>query len=49
MSDHRSAQMLIDSILTRSETTSELIHAQVSPLTRQGVADYLQEYKTRQG
>lgn len=49
MSDTQSARMLIDSIHTLSETTSELIHAQVVPLTRQGVADYLREYENRQG
>lgn len=41
--------MLVDSISTLSETTRELIHAQVVPFTRQGVADYLREYETRQG
>lgn len=49
MSDQQSAHMLIDSIPTLSETTTELIHAQVVPLTRQGVADYLREYETLQG
>lgn len=49
MTDHQSARMLIDSISTLSETTTELIHAQVVPLTRQGVADYLREYESCQG
>lgn len=49
LSDHQRARMLIDSISTLSGTTTELIHAQVVPLTRQGVADYLREYETRQG
>lgn len=49
MSDHQSARMLIDSIPTLSETTTELIHAQVVPLSRQGVAEYLREYETPQG
>lgn len=49
MSDHQSARMLVDSISSLSETTRELIHAQVNPFTRQGVADYLREFETRQG
>lgn len=49
MSDHQSARMLVDSITTLTDTTRELIHAQVNPFTRQGVADYLREFKTRQG
>lgn len=49
LSDHQSARMLIDSISTLSETTTELIHVQVVPFTRQGVSDYLREYETRQG
>lgn len=49
LSDQQSARMLIGSIPTLSETTTELIHTQVVPLTRQGVCDYLREYETRQG
>lgn len=49
MSDHQSARMLVDSISSLTETTRELIHAQVVPFTRQGVSDYLREYETRQG
>lgn len=49
MSDQQSARMLISSIPTFSNTTTELIHTQVVPLTRQCVSDYLREYKTRQG
>ena len=49
MSDHQSARMLVDSISSLSETTRELIHAQVVPFSRQGVSDYLREYETRQG
>lgn len=41
MSDHQSARMLVDSISTLSETTRELIHAQVVPFSRQWVSDYL--------
>lgn len=49
LSDHQSARMLVDSIPSLSETTTDLIHMQVVPFTRQGVADYLREYETRQG
>lgn len=49
MSDHQLARMLVDSISSLTETTRELIHAQVVPFTRQGVSDYLREYETRQG
>lgn len=47
--DHQSARVLVDSINTLSKTTRELIHAQVLPFSRQGVADYLCEYETGQG
>lgn len=49
ISDQQSARMLMYSISSLSETTTELIHAQVNPLTRQGVLDYLRDYETRQG
>lgn len=49
MSDQQSARMLISSIPTLSETTTELIHTQVVPLTQKGVCNYLREYETRQG
>lgn len=49
MTDHQSARFLVDSVTTLTETTTELIHAQVVTLTRQGVADYLREYESRQG
>lgn len=41
--------MLIASIPSLSQTTTELIHNHVVPLSRQGVCDYLRQYETRQG
>ena len=42
MSDIQSARLLIKTVGDRlSETTRELIHQTVKPLTRQGVSDYL--------
>lgn len=47
MTDTQSARMLILSIPTLSETTIELIHATVKPLSRKGVSDYLRQYEQR--
>lgn len=47
MPDTQTARMLIMSIPTLSETTVELIHATVIPLTRKGVSDYLRQYDQR--
>ena len=47
MSDTQSAWMLILSIPSLSETTIELIHTTVNPLSRKGVADYLRQYEQR--
>lgn len=47
MPDTQTARMLIQSIPTLSETTVELIHATVTPLTRKGVSDYLRKYEQR--
>lgn len=47
MPDTQTARMLIMSIPSLSETTVELIHATVKPLTRKGVSDYLRLYEQR--
>lgn len=47
MPDSQTARMLILSIPTLPETTIELIHATVKPLTRKGVSDYLRQYEQR--
>lgn len=50
MSDIQSARLLIKTVGDRlSETTKELIHQTLKPLTRQGVTDYLKEYELRNG
>lgn len=50
MSDVQSARLLIKTMMGRiSETTLELIHQTVKPLTRRGVSDYLKEYESRNG
>lgn len=47
MPDTQTARMLIMSIPSLPETTVELIHATVKPLTRKGVSDYLRLYEQR--
>lgn len=47
MPDTQTARMLIMSLPALSETTVELIHATVKPLTRKGVSDYLRQYEQR--
>lgn len=50
MTSSQAARKLIKSVRNRiSETTSELIHSQVKPLTREGVVQYLIDYENCNG